>query len=192
MRLELTGRHLDITPAIRSLVDKKLARLERMLNDSAVSAQVVLTLEKRLSRADVTLHARGEKFLHGVGAAATWETSLTQAIAKIAQQAQRVKGKWQERKRRNGKVTPLAGGGPGSRIAGTSRASRSIVTLPTIVRAARQRIRALSVDEATQEAARTSSPGVPGVVVFREPGSSSVSVLFRSARGELTLVETTN
>ena len=45
MRLELTGRHVDITPSLRRLVDKKLARLERMLNDSALSAQVVLTGE---------------------------------------------------------------------------------------------------------------------------------------------------
>ncbi len=35
MRLELTGRHVDITPALRRLVDRKLARLERVLNDSA-------------------------------------------------------------------------------------------------------------------------------------------------------------
>ena len=47
MRLELTGRHVDITPALRRLLDTKLSRLERLLNDSAVSAQAVLTREKR-------------------------------------------------------------------------------------------------------------------------------------------------
>ena len=39
MRLELTGRHVDITPGLRRLVEGKLAKLERLLNDSAVSAQ---------------------------------------------------------------------------------------------------------------------------------------------------------
>ena len=187
MRLELTARHLDITPALRRLVDKKLARLDRMLNDAAVSAQVVLTLEKRLCRADVTLHARGEKFLHGVGASTAWETALTIAADKIAQQAQRVKGKWKERKRRNGKATPLAEEpvAMAVRAVGPGRPLR-VGRVPTIVRGARQRIRALSVDEATEEAART------GILVFREPGSTSISVLFRSERGELTLVETTN
>src|SRR2546422_6706013 len=102
MRLELTGRHVDITPTLRRLVDTKLAKLERALNDSAVSAQAVLTREKHRHRADITLHARGEKFLHGVGHSASWEGSLTEAIGKIAQQAQKVKGKWQERKRRGG------------------------------------------------------------------------------------------
>ena len=116
MRVELTGRHVDITPALRRLVDRKLARLERVLNNSALSAQVVLTDEKRGRRADVTLHARGEKFMHGDGESAAWETSLTQAFDKITKQAQKVKGKWQEWKRRGGKGAP-AGMRPSTRSA---------------------------------------------------------------------------
>src|SRR6185503_15065974 len=99
MRFELTGRHLDITPALRRLVNTKLAKLERLLNDSAVSARAVVTQERYRLKTDITLHARGEKFLHGVGSSAAWETSVEQAIAKIAQQALKVKGKYQERKR---------------------------------------------------------------------------------------------
>src|ERR1041384_1537937 len=98
MRLELTGRHVEITPTLRRLVDTKLAKLERMLNDSAVSAQAVLTREKYRHRVEITLHARGEKFLHGVGSAVNWETSITQAVDKILQQAQKVKGKWEGRR----------------------------------------------------------------------------------------------
>jgi len=48
MRLALTGRHLDITPALRTLVDVKLAKLERLLSDSAVSAQAVLAMVERV------------------------------------------------------------------------------------------------------------------------------------------------
>ena len=134
MRLELTARHTDITPALRRLVDKKLARLDRMLNDAAVSAQVVLTLEKRLCRADVTLHARGEKFLHGVGAATAWEASLSMAVDKIAQQALRVKGKWKERKRRNGKSTPLAEEPLAIAVRPAAVRSPRVARVPTLVR----------------------------------------------------------
>src|SRR5215510_2940271 len=99
MRLELTGRHVDITPGLRRLVEAKIGKLERLLNASAVSAHAVLTREKHRHRADITLHTRGEKFLHGVGDSNTWEASLAAAIDKISQQALKVKGKWQERKR---------------------------------------------------------------------------------------------
>lgn len=102
MRLELTGRHLDVTPAMRKRVGRKLDRLNRMLNDGALSAHVVLTREKRRLRADVTLHARGEKFLHGAGEAMTWERSVALAVEKMAQQAVQIKGKWQEWRRRSG------------------------------------------------------------------------------------------
>ena len=86
MRLELTGRHVEITPTLRRLVEGKLGKLERMLNDSAVSAQAVLTREKHRHRAEITLHARGEKFLHGVGNTGSWEASnlLTVATALVA------------------------------------------------------------------------------------------------------------
>ncbi len=100
MRLELTGRHVDITPALRRLISKKVTRLERLLNDSALSAQVVLTDEKSGRRADVALHARGEKFLHGYGVSTRWAWSVSRAIERIEQQARTVKGKWQARKRR--------------------------------------------------------------------------------------------
>jgi len=46
MRLVLTGRHVDITPGLRRLVDRKLARLERILGNALVSAQVKLALDK--------------------------------------------------------------------------------------------------------------------------------------------------
>ena len=188
MRLELTGRHVDITPAIRRLVDTKLARLDRMLKNSALSAQVVLTEERRGRRADVTLHARGEKFLHGVGRSAGWQTCMTEAIDKIVQQAQRVKGKWQERKRDKGaRVAAPAAEVPQAAVvrpAERTRPDRS--RMPKILRASRQVLRLLSVSDALREADANGE----GVVVFRDAETSSVSVLYRRADGELILVET--
>ena len=64
MRLELTGRHITITPAARKLVEQRIAPILRKLNDSAVSAHVVLTQQKSRVHAEVTLHARGVHFLH--------------------------------------------------------------------------------------------------------------------------------
>ncbi len=85
MRLDITGRKVTITPALRRLVETKLAKLERVLNDSAMSAQAVLTREKYRHKAEITLHARGEKFLHGVGDSTAWESSLSQALDKSGQ-----------------------------------------------------------------------------------------------------------
>ncbi|MEO8260091.1 MAG: ribosome-associated translation inhibitor RaiA [Acidobacteriota bacterium] len=182
MRLELTGRHIDITPALRRIVDAKLAKLERLLNDSAVSAQVVLTREKFRRNAEITLHARGENFLHGVGSSETWERSMTQAVEKIAHQAEKVKGKWQERKRGGVRRAPRAAE-PGP--VAPKPAARTAPKMPKIFRSSHQPIRTMSVADAAREVDRRD-----GLVIFRDPERTSVSVLYRQANGELMLVET--
>jgi putative sigma-54 modulation protein len=184
MRLELTGRHVDITPLLRRLVDRKLARIERLLNHSAVSAQVVLSSVKQGSRADVTLHARGEKFLHGAGVAAAWEPAVSQAVAKLVQQAQKVKGKWQERKRRGTKAAPPVAGV--SEPGGPERAPRVRARMPRILRASRQTIAEMTVADAVR---RFEANG-DGIIVFRDLETTSISVLYRRQNGELTLLET--
>lgn len=186
MRVELTGRHVDITPALRRLVDRKLARLERVLNDSALSAQVVLSAGKQGRRADVTMHARGEKFLHGNGESAAWETSLTQAFDKIAKQAQKVKGKWQEWKRRGVKGAPAAGDGRAAVPRLAARPRRARLRMPRILHASRQAVKPMSVADAAREADANGE----GVVVFRDVETAAISVLYRRTNGELVLVET--
>jgi putative sigma-54 modulation protein len=183
MRLELTGRHVEITPNLRRLVEGKLAKLERVLNDSAVSAQAVLTREKHRHRAEITLHARGEKFLHGVGTTGSWEGSLASAIEKLGQQAQKVKGKWQGRKRRGPKdVGLLEAPEPES----APKAIRERVRMPRILRTSRQEIKPMSVSDAAREVDADGD----GVVVFRDTDTASISVLYRRRNGELALVQT--
>src|SRR5262249_2198206 len=186
MRLELTGRHVDITPALRRLVTRKLSKLERLLNHRALSAQAVLSREKHSVRADITLHARGERFLHGVGNSDAWEPSIGEAIAKISQQAQRLKTRFTDRKRRGVKGAPPAGEPaeiaaeqlrPPARAAGRERPR-----MPAILRASRQTVKTMSLADAARQIA-----GDGDIVIFHDAERDSVSVLFRRD-GELTLV----
>jgi len=85
-----------------------------MLNDSGVSAVVVVSREKINNVVELALHARGERFLHAVAKATTWEAATTDAVAKILHQTETVKNRWQERKRR----------GPAARSVKTPRTAR--------------------------------------------------------------------
>ncbi len=185
MRLELTGRHLDIAPTVRRLVARKLARLERMLNDSALSAQVVLSRDKRAYRADVSLHARGEKFFHGVGESTAWEPSMTQAVDKIVKQASKVKGKWQDRKRGGRVAAPEA---PIALAPSTprTRAPRAAVRMPPILQTSRQPLKSMSLAQATREIDGSDD----SVVVYRDTETTMVTVLYKRGNGELALIET--
>ena len=55
MQLNLTGHHMNITPAIRSYVENKFERLERHF-DHVTNAHVVLTIEKERQKAEATIH----------------------------------------------------------------------------------------------------------------------------------------
>jgi putative sigma-54 modulation protein len=59
MHLNLTGHHVEITPALRSYVEKKLERVTRHF-DHVIDVHCVLTVEKILQKAEATLHMRGE------------------------------------------------------------------------------------------------------------------------------------
>lgn len=62
MNLNVSGHHLEVTPAIRTYVYAKLERISRHF-DEVIDAHVILTVDKLRQRAEVTLHVRG-KDLH--------------------------------------------------------------------------------------------------------------------------------
>mgnify|MGYP002684853471 CR=1 FL=1 len=63
MQLSVTGHHVEITPALRSYLEKKCERLVRHF-DQLIDAHWVLTVEKLRQKAEATLHVRGET-IHG-------------------------------------------------------------------------------------------------------------------------------
>jgi putative sigma-54 modulation protein len=190
MRLELRGHHVDVTPGLRRFVEEKLSKLERLLNHRALSAQAVLTVEKRRHVADITLHTRGERFLHGLGDSGNWETSLAQAIAKISHQAQKLKTR-QKEKRHNLKAPALEPLEPVVKRARAAKPAdkasrRASGRVPRVIRTSRESVKPMSIESAAREI----EAGGDGVVVFRNEDSLRVSVLYRLPNGELTLVET--
>jgi len=62
MNLQITGHHLEVTPAIRDYVTSKLARINRHF-DHVIDVNVVLTVDKLSQKGEATVHVRG-KDLH--------------------------------------------------------------------------------------------------------------------------------
>jgi putative sigma-54 modulation protein len=181
MRLELTGRHVRITPALREMVDDRLAKLDRILHDSAVSLQMVLSQEKHRHNAEMTLHARGENFLHGAGRGKDWDAALNACVEKINQQARKLKGKWVERKRRG--VSPRSV--RKSRVTELAPAPAADAQQVRIIRARRYLVKPMSVDEAALEVGEDRD----AFIVFRNSTTDALNVLFRRPDGNLGLIE---
>ncbi|GMU71202.1 MAG: ribosome-associated translation inhibitor RaiA [Burkholderiales bacterium] len=59
MNLNLTGNHLEITPAIRDYVVAKLDRVTRHF-DHVIDVNVVLSVDKLRQKVEANLHIRGK------------------------------------------------------------------------------------------------------------------------------------
>lgn len=59
MNFNITGHHLDVTPAIRAYVEEKLGRVTRHF-DQVIDVAVILTVEKLTQRAEVSVHMPGK------------------------------------------------------------------------------------------------------------------------------------
>lgn len=191
MRLELTARHFTLTATLRKLVEQRLARAFRPLNDSVVSAQIVITREKTRFHAEVTLHVRGEHFLHGEATGRDAQTALSASIDKIDRQLGKLKSKWTEGKRRAISPAKAASAAPrperGASMFGTGLAQREPdgAGQIRIIRARRYAVKPMSVDEAAIEV----GDGRDAFLVFRNSTTEEINVLFRRPDGNLGLIE---
>ena len=60
MNLNVSGHHLEVTPALRSYVQEKIGRVKRHF-DHVIDAHVILTADKLKQKAEVTLHVPGKE-----------------------------------------------------------------------------------------------------------------------------------
>ncbi len=61
MQLNITARHLDLTPAISDYVHRKIEKAEKY-SDSIIWAQAILTVEKHRHIAEIVIHTPGNTF----------------------------------------------------------------------------------------------------------------------------------
>ena len=59
MNLTVSGHHVAVTPAIRTYVESKLAKVTRHF-DHVIDVSVILSVEKLQQKAEVTVHVPGK------------------------------------------------------------------------------------------------------------------------------------
>ena len=175
MRLDITGRQVTITPAIRQLITRRLSRVERILNDRAISATVILTKEKYRHQAEIVIHARGDRLLRAKGEGNAWNPSVADATGRLEQQAQKLKSKFTERKRRDN----------GKRTVNDAESGPSEAPPRRIVRATRYAVKPMSIDDA----ALSVESGTDAFVVFRNAETDAISIVYRRNDGNVGLIE---
>jgi putative sigma-54 modulation protein len=99
MQTTLTGRHVEITDALRGHIDKRLEKLSSY-GDRIIDVRVVLSVEKYRQFAEVTVSGRGNTKFHGHEATDDMYVSVDKAIEKVERQLKRHMSKRRSTQRR--------------------------------------------------------------------------------------------
>lgn len=174
MKLTVTGRHVAVTEVIRTDITKKMRRLDRVLNSSAVSGQCVVSRERQSFICELTVHVSGDHMLHAVGRDTRLAVAVSQAVEKVGQQGRKVADRWKTRKRANGS-SPRRVTVPQAEPGAT----------PRVVRSRDYAIKPMNVEDAVLELAAGGRP----FLVFRQAPSERIAVLFRRPDGHFGLIE---
>jgi putative sigma-54 modulation protein len=59
MNLNITGHHLDVTPAIRDYASGKFGKIKRHF-DNVIDVQIILSVQKLKQKAEATVHMSGK------------------------------------------------------------------------------------------------------------------------------------
>ena len=91
MNLNITGHHVEVTPAIRDYVSQKVERVIRHF-DHVTSTHVILSVEKLKQKAEITLHVKG-KDIYADAEGANLYASIDAMVDKLDRQVVKHKEK---------------------------------------------------------------------------------------------------
>ncbi len=92
MNIEFTGRHIEVTPAIRSHVEEQFEKIRHLFDGKPVKAHVIIEVERGMHRSEVVMNWRNEVLTAETSVSDMYQ-SLSQTIEKIEKRARKLKDK---------------------------------------------------------------------------------------------------
>jgi putative sigma-54 modulation protein len=175
MRIDFTGRQMEVTPDLREYTEDRLSKFSRLLRDRW-HTHVILTAQKHRRIAEITLKTR-DHTLVGIEETSDTRESINGAIVKLKRQAVRLVDRRRTRKRRPKPASAV--------LLNVLRSGRADDEEHQILETERIPIKPLSIEEAVgaMELKRR------GVMVFRNLLTERVNVVYRRDDGNLGLIE---
>jgi len=94
MNLNITGHHVEVTPALREYVTGKVDKVIRHF-DHVTSVHVILTVEKLVQKAEITLHVKGKDIFADASDADLY-AAIDKLVDKLDRQVLKYKNKHQD------------------------------------------------------------------------------------------------
>ena len=92
MQIDITGHHVDVTPALRAYVTEKMQKIIRH-SDQVISIRVILNVEKLQQLAEATINVGGRTLFANVSATDMY-ASIDGLVDKLDRQIRRRKDRF--------------------------------------------------------------------------------------------------
>jgi putative sigma-54 modulation protein len=175
IRVVVKGKNLEVTEALRSYAEKKVAKLEKYIDSHReASAEVMLRTERGIHIAEVTLSVAG-LILRGEGKTSDMYTSIDSCVDRIERQFGKYKTRIQ-RRLQGPKITEL----PVPEVA-----DEQLIGEPRIVRTKRFPIKPMDVEEAIMQMELLGHD----FFVFINSASEETNVVYKRRDGNYGVIE---
>lgn len=187
--MDIAGRHVEVTKALRQFAQTKLQKLEKLL-DGPIEAHVVLGIEKHRHLCEIQVRSR-TALLSGQAETEDLYASIGDVADKLERQALKHKEKRKERKKRTARRADAPARAPArAKAASPSRkaaasAVAAVESSPRIVRSSRYRLKPLTPEDALLELEASGEE----LLVFRDAETYRVNVVYRLADGSFAHVD---
>lgn len=179
IRAVVTGKNLEVTPALRAYAEKRVAKLTKFFEHyKSVHAEILLSMQRELGVVEVTLRVSG-LILRGVGKTEDMYASIDQAVERIERQLVKYKSRIQTRLQDVPKISSVAGNGFADLPVDEETAPHQIV------RTKRFAIKPMSVEEAVLQMELIGHD----FYVFANASTEEVNVVYRRKDGNYGLIE---
>jgi len=170
MNIIVTGRHLEITPALKTYAEKKIRRFDRYLS-SIAEAIVTITVEKYRHKVEVLMKANGV-LIQAEGTTNDVYSSIDEVTEKLERQVKKYKEKLVSHRKTEGKP-------------GVMPAEAVLPETGRIIKNKRFELRPMSPDEAAMQMELLDKD----FYVFTNDNSGDINVIYRRKDGNFGLIE---
>ena len=175
MNFEYTGRHIDVTPALRTHAEEHFGRIGHLFDGKPAKAHIILEVERGRHRAEVIVNWRNDVLTASTSLQDMYQ-SLSQTIDKIEKQALKLKNKVIDKHHKAAKKSTIVP--PDTEVPPEPSA-------PQIVRTNGYSVKPVTAEEA----AMLLEEQEENFLVFRNAVNQGVAVIFKRSDGNYGLIE---
>ena len=175
MKFEYTGRHIDVTPALKAHVEEYFNRISHLFDGKTAKAHVIIEVERGRHRSEIIVKWRND-VLTANSIQPDMYQSLTQTIGKIEKQALKFKNKVIDKAHRAKKPVEVA---PKTEEVEPAPTTKRIISARTYS------VKPLTAEEAAMHLEDEENQ----FIVFRDADSEKISVLYKRRDGNYGLIQ---